>query len=325
MKSSWFAVVFFVAAIGASVTFQLSPNLTLCAGTGSITEGTFLSTAGSTLFNVIDHGGGLYTADNVAIATCGPTALNGLLFTVEVASTAAGGTGTLTVTSVVLRDCSNADLPVAAGAAGSVAIDNQAPVVAVTSPNGGEALGGGSNFPVTWTATDNVGVATVDIDYSTDSGATYPNSIAVGVPNTGSYVWAVPAGPTAHLRVRVTAHDTGCAVAADASDADFTIGNLLAVGGAPSLTELSPVIPNPVRGRTTLQYALAARGPVSLAIYSVDGRRVRTLAQGVRDAGRYDVAWNGTDDRGATVTSGVFFVRLEAAGLRRTRLITLVR
>src|SRR5207247_5588696 len=41
-----------------SVTFQLSANLALCSGTSSVTEGTFLSSAGGTIFNVVDHGGG---------------------------------------------------------------------------------------------------------------------------------------------------------------------------------------------------------------------------------------------------------------------------
>src|SRR5439155_20788056 len=44
--------------LGYSVTFQLSPELTLCAGNASITEGGFLNSSGGTLFNIINHGGG---------------------------------------------------------------------------------------------------------------------------------------------------------------------------------------------------------------------------------------------------------------------------
>src|SRR5262249_57909017 len=48
-------------ALGYSVTFQLSPELSLCAGTSSITEGGYLSSAGPTLFQIVDNGGGSYT------------------------------------------------------------------------------------------------------------------------------------------------------------------------------------------------------------------------------------------------------------------------
>ena len=90
-------------------------------------------------------------------------------------------------------------------------------------------------------------------------------------------------------------------------------------------TDLLPVIPNPSRGTSFVQYSLATRGHVDLSIYSVDGRRVKTLARAVQDAGRYHFTWNGTDERGAVVGSGLYFVRLDAASTRKTRLMTLIR
>jgi flagellar hook assembly protein FlgD len=99
----------------------------------------------------------------------------------------------------------------------------------------------------------------------------------------------------------------------------------LAAGRVVSATELFPVIPNPVRGEAMVQYSLAQEGPVSLAIYSVDGRLVRSLAHGVQGAGEYRPTWDGTDEHGAVVQSGVYFVRFEAAGVRQAHLFTLVR
>src|SRR5262249_43897809 len=110
-----------------SVTFQLSPDLALCSGTGSVTEGTFLSGVGPTLFNVVSLGGHSYRADGALTANCGATATSGLLFNVGVTSTGAGGTGSLTVTAASLRDCSNHPLPTAAGPPATVPYDNQAP------------------------------------------------------------------------------------------------------------------------------------------------------------------------------------------------------
>jgi hypothetical protein len=90
-------------------------------------------------------------------------------------------------------------------------------------------------------------------------------------------------------------------------------------------TELQPVIPNPAPGHATLAYALAVAGPVDLAIYSVDGRRVRTLVHSVHSAGRFTVRWNGADDAGVAARSGVYFARFAAPGVRSTRLFTVVR
>jgi flagellar hook assembly protein FlgD len=85
------------------------------------------------------------------------------------------------------------------------------------------------------------------------------------------------------------------------------------------------VIPNPARaGRATVAYSLAKAGPVDVSIYSVDGRRVKTLAHGTQEAGRYQVRWDGSDDRGTTLRAGTYFVRLQAADVTRTHRVTLV-
>ena len=89
-------------------------------------------------------------------------------------------------------------------------------------------------------------------------------------------------------------------------------------------TKLMSATPNPTHGSSLVQYSLARSGPVELSIYSVDGRRVRTLVHGVAEAGQYQQTWDGTDERGGMMRSGVFYVRLDAAGTRLTRMITLV-
>jgi FlgD Ig-like domain/Ser-Thr-rich glycosyl-phosphatidyl-inositol-anchored membrane family len=111
--------------------------------------------------------------------------------------------------------------------------DVTAPTVTVTAPNGGELWLVGTSHSITWTASDNVGVTSVDIAWSTDGGATYPNVIATGVANTGSYSWS-PTIATASARVRVTAHDAASNSTADASNANFATAQwtILATAGA---------------------------------------------------------------------------------------------
>jgi hypothetical protein len=112
----------------------------------------------------------------------------------------------------------------------------------------------------------------------------------------------------------ITIHDV---VGRDAGNGPIVvdIGSPLAVQmHAPVTTALATPFPNPSQGRSMVQWSLATRGPVDLAIYSVDGRRVRSLMHGVQEAGQYQVLWNGTDEHGSIVHSGTFYLRLEASG-----------
>jgi hypothetical protein len=114
----------------------------------------------------------------------------------------------------------------------------------------------------------------------------------------------------------------------NAANQDVAVGiqNPLAVDNSiVNVTHLSPVIPNPVRNVAELGFSLAKRGSASLAIYSVDGRLVKSLARGVQEPGNYRLTWNGTEEHGAVAKSGVYFVRFEAAGVRQSRLFTIVR
>ena len=62
-----------------------------------------------------------------------------------------------------------------------------------------------------------------------------------------------------------------------------------------------------------------------MSIYSVDGRRVKTLAHGTQEPGSYQLRWDGTDERGAVLRPGAYFVRLDAGDVRKTRVVTLMR
>ncbi len=89
---------------------------------------------------------------------------------------------------------------------------------------------------------------------------------------------------------------------------------------------LHPAWPNPCNPSTTIRYSLAATGPAQLTIYGVDGRLVRRLVDGVQATGNYHVVWNGRDDIGRPVASGVYVARFVTGGQGGlTRKVTLVR
>jgi flagellar hook assembly protein FlgD len=59
-----------------------------------------------------------------------------------------------------------------------------------------------------------------------------------------------------------------------------------------------------------------AAGPVTIAVYSVSGKLVRVLVDGEQEAGFQSVVWDGRDEGGAPVASGVYFCRMNAAGFQ---------
>lgn len=68
--------------------------------------------------------------------------------------------------------------------------------------------------------------------------------------------------------------------------------------------------PSPFAGATQITYDLPQRSHVTLTVFDVRGRRVRTLADAERPAGRHTVAWDGRDARGRPAPSGVYFYRM---------------
>ena len=64
---------------------------------------------------------------------------------------------------------------------------------------------------------------------------------------------------------------------------------------------------------------------VRLVVYNALGQRVRGLVEREREEGRYEVGWNGLDDGGESVGSGVYFYRLQSGGWELTRSLVLLR
>ena len=83
--------------------------------------------------------------------------------------------------------------------------------------------------------------------------------------------------------------------------------------------------PKPLRARLASGRLLAARSRVTLHVYDVAGRLVRTLVDESRAANVYDITWDGVNDHGERVASGVYFYRLVAGKFRATRKMVLLK
>jgi hypothetical protein len=91
-------------------------------------------------------------------------------------------------------------------------------------------------------------------------------------------------------------------------------GNLILAGAtsvvaASVVNPLGPAVPNPFNPQTTIQYHNPYQGPVNLAIYDCLGHRVRVLLSGFQPEGRGQVRWDGRDESGRAVASGIYFIR----------------
>jgi flagellar hook assembly protein FlgD len=89
--------------------------------------------------------------------------------------------------------------------------------------------------------------------------------------------------------------------------------------------ELSQNYPNPFNPVTTIEYSVMRRGHVAIEIYNVLGQRVRTLVDETKSAGTYRVEWDGNDEAGRPVTSGVYLYRFTTGEVTETKKMLLVR
>jgi hypothetical protein len=96
--------------------------------------------------------------------------------------------------------------------------------------------------------------------------------------------------------------------------------DLTATPDLPTSFRLAQNAPNPFNPATTIAFEVPrGAGLVTLAIFDVSGRRVRVLEQGELEAGRYTRTWQGRDDTGRAVASGVYFYKLSGNGFTQTR------
>jgi len=94
---------------------------------------------------------------------------------------------------------------------------------------------------------------------------------------------------------------------------------------APVLTLDASNYPNPFNPETTISFSVPVAGPTALKIYNLKGQVVRTLVNDAREAGRHSVVWNGMDDNGNSVSSGMYFFRVYNDGKNITRKMLLAK
>jgi hypothetical protein len=139
---------------------------------------------------------------------------------------------------------------------------------------------------------------------------------------------------TDFFQVRFIASDTGAGALVEAAVDDFTLDvtRRSPIGVEPGAVEavrtasgFVAIRPNPFNPTTTIDFRVGAATRVSLRLYDVGGRMVRTLVDGMTTAGEHTIVFDGTSSAGASLASGIYFLRLETPEIMQVRQIALVK
>jgi len=167
------------------------------------------------------------------------------------------------------------------------------------------------NFPITYSGNIKVSAAVSDIDNDGDMDIVFPNDAGfymVDIKRSAvSYLW-----PFFMSNISRSGNNYQMT-----PNQDTTIPELV--------TSLSGNYPNPFNPETTISFSIKNQTQVTLDIYNLKGQKVKTLVSEKKSAGSHDVVWNGTDETGKPVSSGVYFYRMQAGDYSSTRKMMLMK
>ncbi len=175
---------------------------------------------------------------------------------------------------------------------------------------------------------------TLYVDISPDGGSTWsplPQAI------TGSFMsWNTYSADllsyAGHANVRIRFHlvTDGSTNREGIYIDDITISRLTTgvennISELPRAFTLNQNYPNPFNPSTKISFNLSQKGMTSLTVYDLIGRKVKTLVAGDLEGGAHDIIWDGTNQAGMNVASGIYLYKLDANGVSQARQMTLLR
>jgi hypothetical protein len=166
----------------------------------------------------------------------------------------------------------------------------------------------GSDVVLHWRTASERDVAAFRVFRATPGGAflALAPDVAPRGDRTYSFRDAAPAPGVYEYRVGEVAPDGGVLL-------HGSVGVHVA-GSLPPRPFLAPATPNPFNPSTVLRYGITQAGPVRLEVFDARGRRVRSLVQANLPAGFQQTTWDGRDDDGRRLPSGIYVAQLRAAG-----------
>ena len=177
------------------------------------------------------------------------------------------------------------------------------------------------------------------VDVSNDGGSTWTSVENVNPPNNDQNNWRLIEvdiidlfGSPNLVQLRFRASDLATPSLIEGAVDDLTVltrSGSAGVNEPATVTQIpfsvGPSQPNPFNPHTTLTYTLPGETKVEVTVFDATGRAVRHLYAGVKPSGEHAVTWDGRDDTGAALSSGVYHVRVAADGQSGTQKIVLLK
>jgi len=154
---------------------------------------------------------------------------------------------------------------------------------------------------------------------SFDAGKTW-QSMEDGLPGTFGTVHKIRVDPRDHSRVYAASEGCGVLV----YHRTRSLAPREQAGTIPDAYYLAPNFPNPFNSSTAIRFGLPQRCRVLIEVYNVAGQRVCTLVDEEQSAGHHTVVWNGQEQQGPPLPSGIYFYRMRAGDFVQTRKMTLI-
>ena len=211
------------------------------------------------------------------------------------------------------------------GTSNSTTLDSRPPVVEIIYPSGGEIFSGGEVEELAWTIEEdwfNFDPLPITLTVLDGEVVLWTEDIAPEPSGNYLYSWTV-VDETVIDAVFVVSATDHFGFNGSVTSEPFTIqGSGTSVDPEiPLVNLLEPNYPNPFNPSTTLQFSLREAAHIELSVYDLHGREVANIAGGEWAPGFHSATWNGIDDKGQSVASGVYFARLSIQGKSNSEII----
>jgi len=199
------------------------------------------------------------------------------------------------------------------------------------SHNGGSAIKQFNGSCRVGSGSETAGTIASGTNTATYSTAPETNGIHLSATDldNATFSWTAPPSGTGDVTLYIAGHQgnlagantelmvTSTELATDVREAGFA--------GLPDNYRLSDNYPNPFNPTTSFEFSLPQRAHVTIEVFNVVGQRVITLTDGEYAAGDYAVTWNGKSSGGQSVSTGVYFYRLQAGDFIETKKMMLLK
>jgi len=85
------------------------------------------------------------------------------------------------------------------------------------------------------------------------------------------------------------------------------------------------IAPNPFSNSTTISFTLPQSQKVSIGIFDMKGRLIKTLADAQMQAGTHQLIWNAKDEKGSTLSTGIYFLRMQTGNYAETKKLSVIK